>query len=239
MSPYRISWASPPVGTFELKAVAIDDRGAEAASSPVAVTFVAPPAGGGGTVVLQNGLNGYSGASDTYLSSYHRSLSFGLSNVLHDQKTYYPILVRFRIFESEGGPVPNGVTIESAKLELYKYSADYMVFSAHRLLKDWSEEAATWNQSGAAGGWAAGGASGEDTDYRTASDGTGAAPWESGWVEFDVTNGVRQISAAGGAGNFGWRLKGVSGYASGIKRFYSSQHAAEPALRPRLTITYR
>lgn len=238
-APYAITWSSPPVGTFGLSAIATDDRGAETISSSVTVTFTSPPTGGGATVVLQNGLNGYAGATDTYLSSYHRTLSFGTATVMHDQKTYYPILVRFRIFQSEGGPVPDGATIESAKLELYKYSAYNTVYSAHRLLKDWSEAAATWNQSTSSVGWSAGGASGEDTDFRAAADATGSAPWDPAWVEFDVTAGVQDISTAGAVANHGWRLRGLSGNISGIKRFYSSQHTDDPSLRPRLTITYR
>ncbi len=237
--PYAISWTSPPVGTFELKAIATDDRGAETISASVTVTFTSPPTGGGATVVLQNGLNGYAGAMDTYLSYYHQSLSFGGAADMHDKTNRYPILVRFRIFQSEGGPVPVGATIQSAKLELYKYSAYDTVYSAHRLLKNWSEESATWNQSGPSVGWSVPGAFGAGTDYRSTSDATASAPWESAWVEFDVTGGIQEISNAGGVGNYGWRLNGVSGTTSGIKRFYSSQYSGDSSLRPRLTITYR
>jgi len=36
-----------------------------------------------------------------------------------DQGTSYADLVRFAVFESQGGPVPDGATITSAKLSIY------------------------------------------------------------------------------------------------------------------------
>ena len=38
--------------------------------------------------------------------------------------------------------------------------------------------------------------------------------------------------------NFGWRLIGISGNISGMKKFYSSDFMTAPNLRPKLVITY-
>jgi hypothetical protein len=52
--------------------------------------------------------------------------------------------LRFAIFQSEGGPVPNGATIISATLSLYKWNGPDMVVKASRLLKSWNESQVTW-----------------------------------------------------------------------------------------------
>ncbi len=240
-SPYSIDWTNPPVGTHVLAAVATDDLGAETTSATITVTVRATGDGGGGTsaeVVLQKGLNNYALASETYLSSWHPSLAFGASDRLQDQRTQYTSLIRFAIFQSEGGPVPNGATIESATLSLYKYSAYDMTYALHRVLKPWQETTANWTQTGVSGAWAAAGANGVGSDYDAAADATGSVAFASGqWLEFDLTDGVQRMS--NGAGNFGWRLVPVSGYVSALKRFYTSEYNTDPHFRPKLSIRYR
>ena len=69
----------------------------------------------------------------------------------------YRPLVRFAIFQSEGGPVPNGAVIQSATLALYKqYYNDTLRLNA--LLKPWSESQATWTISQTGVPWTVGGA---------------------------------------------------------------------------------
>lgn len=239
--PYAIVWATAPVGTHVLEAVATDDVGAKTTSATVTITVRATGGGGGGAsteVVLQKGLDGYALVSETYLSSWHPSLAFGASNRLQDQRSQYTSLIRFGIFQSEGGPVPNGAIIESATLSLYKYSAYDMTYALHRVLKPWQETTANWTQTGDSGSWAVVGANGSGSDYDAAPDATGSVGFSSGqWLEFDLTDGVQRLS--NGAGNFGWRLMPVSGYVSALKRFYTSQYDTDPRFRPKLSVRYR
>lgn len=65
-----------------------------------------------------------------------------------------------------------------------------------------------------------------------------ATDFNPGWINFDVTSSVQEMSLALSLANFGWRLKGVSGYTSAIKMFYSSEFTGMPSLRPKLVITY-
>ena len=95
------------------------------------------------TRVLQRGLAGYAGVSDTYLDAFAPTVVRGAATALNlDPATYRP-LVRFAIFQSEGGPVPNGAVIQSATLALYKqFYNDTLQLNA--LLKPWVEAQATW-----------------------------------------------------------------------------------------------
>ena len=238
LAPFGMVWSGSLVGTHVLTAVATDDRGTSTTSGARTIT-VSPPAGvGGNTVTLQRGLTPQTTVRDTYLSSYHKTLNFGASTVVMDQFSYYPSLLRFAIFQSEGGPVPNGARITSAVLSLYKYTFYDMTYGLHRLLQDWSESGATWNmrQSGVA--WNVAGAGGLGTDIGATAEATASTNFNPGWVSFDLGASVQRMSLSTSPANFGWRLIGTSGYISGLKKFYSSDFMTAPDLRPKLVITY-
>ena len=112
------------------------------ASTPVNLTVNAPLT----TATLQRGLNGYAGVDDTFLNSTATTIAYGASTPLYlDGGTYMPLL-RFAVFQSEGGSVPNGAVIQSATLALYKGSYDYAL-QLNALLKPWIEAQATWLNS--------------------------------------------------------------------------------------------
>jgi hypothetical protein len=235
-APFTLVWTSPPLGTSALSAVATDDRGASTTSAAVSVT-VTPSTGGAATVTLQRGLGPFT-VADTYLSNYHKTLSFGATTNVQDQYSNYSSLMRFAIFQSEGGPVPNGARVTSATLSLYKYSSYNMVFAVHRVLQDWSESTATWNLRMPGVSWSTAGANGLGADIATSPDASASTGFDPGWIDFDLTASVQEMSLAPALVNYGWRLKGVSGYTSAIKRMYSSEFTGTPSLRPKLTIAY-
>ena len=235
-APYGVLWSGATVGAHTLKAVATDDQGASTTSAVVSIT-VAPASGGAGTITLQRGA-GPSVVSDTYLSTYHKTLSFGANTILLDKLSDYPSLMRFAIFQSEGGPIPNGTNIKSATLSLYKYSSYDMVFAVHRLRLDWSESSATWNLRQSGLPWTTAGANGLGTDIALTPDAMAATDFNPGWINFDVTSSVQEMSLAPTLANYGWRLKGVSGSTTALKKFYASEFAGTPSLRPKLVITY-
>ena len=165
-------------------------------------------------------------------------MNFGTTTSVQDQYSSYSSLMRFAIFQSEGGPVPNGARITSATLSLYKYSSYNMVFAVHRVLQDWSESTATWNQRTPGLSWSTAGANGLGTDIASAPDASASTDFNPGWINFDLTSSVQAMSLAPALANYGWRLKGVSGYSSAIKRMYSSEFTGMPLLRPKLAIVY-
>jgi hypothetical protein len=151
-----------------------------------------------------------------------------------DPVNYNP-LIGFAIFQSEGGPVPNGSTILSATLSVYKqYYSETIRLNA--LLKPWVESQATWTvrQTGAA--WSVGGAAGAGTDYSTAADALVTPAWNPGWVNFDVTPRVQQWASSGA--NYGWRMAPTTS-AYNIKQFNSSEFSTDTTLRPKLTVVYQ
>jgi hypothetical protein len=233
-APYDFTWLNAPLGTSSLTAVATDDRGGQATSAPVSVSVVAP--GAVTTVTLQRGTPG-AAVSDLYLSSYHKTDNFGAIYELIDQQSLYTPMVRFAIFQSEGGPIPNTARITSAVLSVYKYSEYQATYGVHRVLQDWSETSATWAQRLPGVAWKTAGANGAGFDYTAVADASLSVGYDPGWLDFNVTNAVNAMKSQQPSANFGWRLKATSGVGS-LKRFYTSDFAASPALRPKLVVTY-
>lgn len=236
LSPYAASWTPPGVGTFSIDVQATDNLGRSTVSAAVSIMVEdAPPPAGGGTTTLQREAGGYAGVADTYLSSYHPGTMFGGSQIMRFYGSSYTPMVRFAVFNFEGGPVPNGAVIESAKLNIYKGAYDH-VFGLHALRRAWSESEANWGQAMAGQSWAVPGAKGAGVDYEAEADAVTKAPWNSGWVEFDVTARIRAVQQ--GAANHGWRLVSVSGTVASMT-LYASEQLTLPERRPRLLITWR
>ena len=147
----------------------------------------------------------------------------------------YAALVRFAIFASEGGPVPNGATIQSATLTIYKDYYNY-IYQLNPMLVAWDQAQATWQVRLKGVPWGTAGANGVGSDYASSVDAQFSAGFNPGWMSFDVTARVQQY-AAGSSPNYGWRLQGVSGY-NALRTFHSSEYATDPTTRPTLTLTF-
>jgi len=235
-APYSMTITNPSVGEYTITAVATD-KGQSISSNPVnfVVTKNNPIVQ---AKVLQEGLSGYSGTEDVYLSQFQSDFSFGAAGNLLDKSTgsKYMSLVRFAIFKSEGGEIPDGSYIESATLNLFKSSAYDSIYLANPILQDWRETEATWNERLTGIPWAQGGAAAIGSDIIISVDKETAVGWDPQWLGLDVTNSVRAMSA-GTARNYGWQLYAVSGN-SNAKKFHSSEYI-DLSLRPKLTIEYR
>jgi (2Fe-2S) ferredoxin len=219
------------VGSYSVVAVAVDNVGGMALSAPVTFTVSATLT----TSVLQRGLSGYNGAADTYLDSAGPTLTHNtLPTMLLDPATLRPLLA-FAIFQSEGGPVPNGAVIQSATLALYKQSYDDTL-QLNAVLKPWLGVDATWLLAQPGVPWTVAGVGGAGTDYVAISDAIVTPGFNPGWVTFDVTARVRNWSSGSGTNN-GWVVTQV-GSNFNLKQFNSSNYAADPTLRPKLTVVW-
>ncbi|SER03155.1 hypothetical protein SAMN05421690_100634 [Nitrosomonas sp. Nm51] len=236
-APFEFAWTNPTTGTHNLNAIATDDNGATAASQISQVTVTQSGSGNNIIISLQQGLDDYMGTVDSYMYEYFDSVNYGENILLQDKinGSRFASVIRFAIFDNEGGPVPDGATITSAKLSLFKTSFYDHVYRAHRILLNWSENDVTWEQRESGAVWNVSGGLGFGQDIADIPDGESAVGWSPGWLDLDVTSGVQAMSVTGQ--NHGWRLLPVSGN-SNTKKFASSEYETDPALRPILEIEY-
>lgn len=232
-APFSFTWLSVPAGSYSLTALAFDNDGASSISLPVDITA---SDGSNVNLLLQDGTNGYLGTRDTYISGWSQNVNLGSNSTLLDKATKLNSLLRFDIFQSEGGPVPDGATILSATLSLYKLSAYDHVYRAHRLLREWDENEATWLNSRSLDSWSTPGADGLGSDILALPDDEAAVSWDPQWLLLDVTSSVQSFSS-NALNNFGWRILAVSGN-SNIKTFHSREASSDPTLKPKLEIAY-
>jgi hypothetical protein len=228
-APYSVNWEVQQ-GSHTLTAVATDNTNVTAVSSTVQLNVIPP--GNGVLTVLQDGLNGYSGTTDTYLDGYQTTYPKGSLTDLNSLEDMYNPLVRFAIFSNEGGPIPKGSTITYAALALYKTYYDY-TYSAHPLLMNWVENKATWINAADGIPWHTPGAAGSGSDYAAKGSPDTHAGWDPDWVVLDVTDSVQSMSL-GAKSNYGWQLLGTGPKYS--KTFHAREYSADPTLRPKLTL---
>jgi hypothetical protein len=192
------------------------------------IAAILPTVGLAATVTFQQGVGGYSGAVDTYVSQANPTTGFGTAvNVLADNAA--PIahgLIRFdNIFGPGVGQVPVGATINSATLTVRTFN-DGDAVNFHRMLKPWSAND-TWDTL-------VNGISADNVEARSAIDVsfTGALPVPR--VDaIDVTAAV-QSWADGSVTNNGWAVLPTTGNGWQI----DSSEAITAANRPLLTINY-
>jgi Bacterial Ig domain len=229
-APHSVDWEAQ-VGSHMLTAVATDNTNMTTASDAIELN-VTPP-GNGDLIVLQDGLGGYSGTTDTYLDGAQTTYPKGGLAEMNSIANLYNPLVRFAIFSNEGGPVPQGSIITYAALALYKSSYYDYTYRAHPLLVNWVENKATWINAADGIPWNAPGAAGVGSDYAANSSPAALTGWNPDWVVLDVTDSVQAMSL-GTQSNFGWQLLG-----NGVnyhKIFRASEYTADPKLRPKLIL---
>lgn len=194
------------------------------------------------TLVFQQGVDGYTGTSDTTLSLWEPGRNFGADTRLRlrytrsgDGSTEMASLLRFDL-----APLPGEAFIMEAQLELYleaipKYD---IRAEAHGLLRAWREDAATWGQAAPGQPWTVGGAGGVGTDHLAeVADLVQIQPVEQ-WYRFNITNLVRRW-VHDPASNFGLVLLARPGDSNAnVEAGFASREHDQPMLRPRLTITY-
>ncbi len=229
-APFSVDWEAQ-LGGHTVTAVATDNTNITAVSPAIELN-VTPP-GDGDLIVLQEGLDGYAGTTDTYLDGYHTIYPKGSEDRLFNSANLYNPLVRFAIFSNEGGPVPEGATITYAALALYKSSYYDYTYRAHPLLKNWVENKATWIKAADGIPWNAPGAAGIGSDYAANGSQPAIVGWNPDWVVLNVTDSVQAMSL-GAKPNYGWQLLGTGVNYS--KLFVASEYAANPTLRPKLIL---
>ena len=141
--------------------------------------------------------------------------------------------------------VPAGAQVTAANLSLYLRTPPVaaMTVDVHRATAEWVEgsgrgtcsgDGASWSTSDGATGWASPG--GDFVATRSAQR-VHAADDAPAWDDFDVTGAV-QTWARGDTPNHGLILKAADETVDTALATYASDDAAEPSLRPKLSVTY-
>src|SRR3989344_3934555 len=187
------------------------------------------------TTVLQDGLSGYTGTTDTFINAFIPPTNEG-GNTTPYSSSYgsNKILVHFDI-----SLIPFGATISSATLSLYISSntgnGGRNTVNLYRLNRDWIETQATWNAYATGNSWTTAGI-GSGADMSTVVDSVPTVGYSPAniWANFDV------ISLVQGWVNGTNQNYGVTVFPSGgpSVNVYSSEYGIDTMLRPKLTITY-
>ena len=230
--------------------------------------LVEPSYGVNKTIVLQEGLNGYTGVRDTFINidDYgtppQHTVNYGQHTELYLERSGYSNpLIRFDLT----GISANSVII-SATLSLYNTTQsgngtrDFKRrINLFKTLRDWDEGNQVNSSIDAAGKHGATGDkafdyfTGEGTDVPWNAQGMAAgtdyfATAESyadvaneGWYDWDVTE-IVHFWIRGETINYGLVLRDATGYEDDNpdwRTFISSQSTADPGQRPKLTVVYK
>ncbi len=196
----------------------------------------------GDALTLQNGLNDYQGAGDTYLNIWDNEPG----NVVHGEDDIVKIVYTSgrsyanSLFRFDFSTLPEKASINNAALALYSPSAyirEGFQVAAYRLLRPWDEAAATWIMADAATPWAQGGALKAGEDYDPTPLDTVAVPvgFHNDWLSWDVGDAVDYWQQHPDE-NYGVILMGVN--ASQRLYAYSSDYNALAKQRPKLLVDF-
>ena len=194
-APYELNWNAEVEGIFNLAVIATDNDDGEA-SSEVQVSVRDTT-----TLVFQQGLNGYSGASDTFISMsdpdqvFWNNPSSEISNRLGSVQQ---AMIRFDdIFGSGEQQIPTSdAMIISADLEIWRRSSETETLKISALQMPW-DDGSTWNNSFGGDGIQLGHPETSDLVVRQEENGISVAFWGfdakrlvQDWASGEANHGV-------------------------------------------------
>lgn len=186
------------------------------------------------TVTLQEGVDGYSGARDTWINSSAGNTNYGAATGLEIDGSP----ASAALFYWDLGSIPPGSVIESAAItfDVPNTSAGQS-YELYELKRPWTESEATWEMAAAGQGWEVAGANGSG-DRGTAVLGS-VSSLNKGFNTTPLTAqgvGVIQAWINNPGANNGFIL--LDYLSADNKMVLSSREKNPPALRPQLTVTY-
>ena len=183
---------------------------------------------------LQQGVGGYAGQLDTFLSAWSPGTNYGREGTLYvRQGDVKALLLRFDL-----PAAPSGAALRSARLRLYvssRSNPNPMQLQGYALQRPWEPAEATWLQAAVGSFWAAPGANAVPAD-RLGSAAFSLTLGATGtWVEADLTPLVRGWLASPAA-NHGLVLKG-SGQVS-VEYGFCGSRWWDARYRPQLVLEW-
>jgi hypothetical protein len=185
-------------------------------------------------VALQQGVLGYQGTNDTYMTTWNPSGNFvNQANLIVKNDSVYAGLLRYDLRS-----VPPGSTINQAVLRVYAYYRDRpetFDLELYRILRPWVDTKANWNRASVDNPWGIPGANDTATDRAASPGAVQTVPSIDTWYELDITELVGDW-VADAQTNHGVILR-ASGETSVVYHFASANHPTI-SLRPQLMIDY-
>jgi hypothetical protein len=181
-------------------------------------------------VILQQGLNGYTGVSDTYISFFEPDTSFANNPRMRVRGDgNYAALIRFALPEQL-----RGQNVLTATLQLrtrYREKPLSCLLGVYRLKRAWTDNQTTWNHATASEVWTTAGVWPSECDTVPLDEQELTS--DDDWYHFDVTSAVRDW-LANPASNFGLLLRSQVS-SSAVYHLDSSEDGAS-VYRPMLVI---
>jgi dienelactone hydrolase len=188
------------------------------------------------TVELQYGVGGFTGAADTFLSSWAPTTNYGAGNVLSVRSPNgFNSLLRFNLSQVPVQALEGG--IHGAALSLYIQSdgnGNEMTIDGYRLNRPWNELQATWNDAANGQPWGAPGANATPGDRESAALDSREFLGEGKRLGLDLTGAVAGW-VANPASNYGVALRSAS---RAVQYDFASAENADASRRPKLLVVY-
>ena len=184
--------------------------------------------------VLQQGVLGYSGTSDTYIAEKNPSSNYGyMANLMAKNDGSYSGLLRFNLQS-----IPSSAVVNQATLRLYTYNRDYGLsteIQIYGLLRPWVDTQASWQSASGDSVWGQPGASNPGVDRSEVMYAARTVSTLSTWYSFDITALVAQWVANPGS-NYGLLLRGSG--SDSVSYSFASANYPSLSVRPQLHIEY-
>ena len=185
-------------------------------------------------MILQYGVGGYEGATDTFISSWAPEANWGGAGALDIRSDgAKAALLRF-----DASRIPLSGEVEQAFLSLYVTAGGPhpMEISLYGIIRPWNARQATWRSPLLGNAWAVPGCNGPGSDRIPFATDTTHLEGSKRWVDFNVTSLVASW-VSNPELNDGLVLHG-SGNISTQYSLASAEHW-KPSERPCLRIVYR
>ena len=184
-------------------------------------------------ISFQDGLNGYSGTKDAVLKANSPATNFG--NGAENELDGSPDESALLFWDVTA--IPAGSTIESVTITFNTTNTARATYELYAVKRPWVESEATWNEFASGQRWETAGAGGAQ-DKGTTVLGAIVAP-NTG--ETTISLNIDGIAVVQGwidepSSNHGLISQDYVNHSNGLD--FSSREVIDPALRPKLTITY-
>lgn len=186
-------------------------------------------------VALQQGLDGYVGVDDTWISSWAPEANYGSHPALYIRSNdVLASMLRYDLSQ-----IPRGAEIEDATLSVYAYNSSWaglLVADVYGVVRPWNVNEVTWISASQSITWTEPGCNDPGSDRGAVAVDVQGFDSVGHWYSFSVSSLVEGW-VRDPASNNGLILKGRPG--DPVQYSISSSDAVYQALRPILTISYR